>query len=350
MIVFCRSHHPQRVDRLAAAPAVALSATLAATLATLLVLAAGLAPGAAHAQAPDASGYPNKPLRFIVSFPAGSATDQAARLVAQQMTKATGQGIVIDNRGGANGFIASEAVAKAPADGYTVLVTTGTTHAANPALFKKLPYDPVRDFAPVTPLSNNAFVLVVAPAFPANSVADLAKLAKANAGKYSFASGNAPSRIGGEMFKMMAGVDLLHVPYKGAPQALTDLMGGQITMMWTDLRTGMPLVQGGKLKALAVTGQKRLGLAPAIPTMIEQGYPDYVLANWVGVYLPAKTPPEIVARLNALVHAAVRADLPGHESTGGEVQLMSPGDFARLQATDTAMWARVTRAAGMEPE
>jgi len=312
-----------------------------------LLLGSLLPATAVMAQATD---YPNKPIRFIVAFPAGSATDQAARLTAQQITKATGQGVVIDNRGGANGFIAAEAVAKAPPDGYTVLVTTGTTHAANPALFKKLPYDPVKEFAPVTPLSNNAFVLVVAPSFPANSVADLAKLAKANPGKYSFASGNAPSRVGGEMFKMMAGVDLLHVPYKGAPQALTDILGGQVSMMWTDLRTGMPLVQGGKLKALAVTSQKRLALAPSIPTMIEQGYPDYVLANWVGVYLPAKTPADIVGKLNALVHAAVKADQAGHESTGGEVMLMSPADFAKLQASDTAMWARVTKAAGMEPE
>lgn len=301
----------------------------------------------AMAQATD---YPNKPIRFIVAFPAGSATDQAARLVAHQMTKATGQSIVIDNRGGANGFIASEAVAKAPTDGYTVLLTTGTTHAANPALFKKLPYDPVKDFAPVTSLSNNAFVLVVPPNFPANSVADLAKLAKASPGKYSFASGNAPSRIGGEMFKMMAGVDLLHVPYKGAPQALTDILGGQVSMMWADLRTGMPMVQSGKMKALAVTGQKRLALAPNIPTMIEQGYPDYLLANWVGVYLPARTPVDIVNKLNALVHAAVKADQAGHESTGGEIQISSPAEFAKLQANDTAMWARVTKAAGMEPE
>ncbi|MBL8384724.1 MAG: tripartite tricarboxylate transporter substrate binding protein [Burkholderiales bacterium] len=304
-------------------------------------------PSRARAQA---EAFPNRQIRFIVSFPAGSATDQVARLIAPQITRATGQGVVVDNRGGANGFIACEAVAKAPPDGYTLLVTTGTTHAANPALFRKLPYDPVKDFVPITSFSNNAFVLVVAPSFPANSVADLAALARANPGKYSFASGNAPSRIGGEMFKMMSGTNLLHVPYKGAPQALTDLMGGQISMMWTDLRTGMPLVQGGKLKALAVTGRKRLALYPAIPTMIEQGYPDYELTNWVGAYAPARTPPEIVARLNALMHAAARADAAAHENTGGELQLLSPAEFAALQARDTAMWARVTRAAGMEPE
>ena len=318
---------------------------LLAALGTLSLCGAAAQP--AGAQVTD---YPNKAVRFVVAFPAGSATDQVARLVGQQMSKATGQSIVIDNRGGASGFIAAEAVAKAAPDGYTVLITTGTTHAANPALYKKLPYDPVKDFVPITPLSNNAFVLVVAPNFPASSVADLAKLTKSQPAKYSFASGNAPSRIGGEMFKMMAGVDLLHVPYKGAPQAITDLMGGQISMIFSDLRTAMPQVLGGKLKALAVTGKTRLAVAPNIPTMIEAGYPDYVVANWVGAYAPAKTPPEIVNRLNTLMHAAVRADTASHEATGGEVMLSSPAEFARLQASDTAMWARVTRAAGMEPE
>ena len=294
--------------------------------------------------------YPNRPIRFIVSFPAGSATDQVARLVAPQLSRATGQSVIVDNRGGANGFIACEAAAKAAPDGYTVLFTTGTTHAANPALFKKLPYDPVKDFAPVTTLSMNDFILIVLPGFPANNVAELAQLARANPGKYSFASGNAPSRIGGEMFKMMSGTKLLHVPYRGAPQALSDLLGGQVSMIFSDLRTAMPQVMGGKVKALAVTGRKRLGLAPNVPTMIEQGYPDYDLFNWVGAYLPAKTPPEVVARLNALLHAAVKADQAGHENNGGEVRLTSPEEFAKVQASDTAMWARVVKAAGMEPE
>ena len=294
--------------------------------------------------------YPNRPIRFIVSFPAGSATDQVARLVAPQLSRATGQSVIVDNRGGANGFIACEAAAKAVPDGYAVLFTTGTTHAANPALFKKLPYDPVKDFAPVTTLSMNDFILIVLPGFPANNVAELAQLARANPGKYSFASGNAPSRIGGEMFKMMSGTKLLHVPYRGAPQALSDLLGGQVSMIFSDLRTAMPQVMGGKVKALAVTGRKRLGLAPNVPTMIEQGYPDYDLFNWVGAYLPAKTPPEVVARLNTLLHAAVKADQAGHENNGGEVRLTSPEEFAKVQASDTAMWARVVKAAGMEPE
>ena len=319
--------------------------------AALAALVLGLMPAVVStAASAQADTYPNRQVRFIVSFPAGSATDQVARLIAPQFTKATGQTVVIDNRGGASGFIACEAVAKAAPDGYTVLFTTGTTHAANPSLFRKLPYDPVKDFAPVTMLSINDFVLVVLPGFPAGNVADLAQLARTNPDKYSFASGNAPSRIGGEMFKMMSGTRLLHVPYRGAPQALGDLLGGQVSMIFSDLRTAMPQVAGGKLKALAVTGKKRLAIAPSIPTMIEQGYPDYDLFNWAGAYLPAKTPPEIVARLNALLHAAVRADQASHESTGGEVRLTTPEEFAKVQAADTAMWARVVKAAGMEPE
>jgi tripartite-type tricarboxylate transporter receptor subunit TctC len=294
--------------------------------------------------------YPNRQIRFVVSFPAGSATDQVARLVATQLAKSTGQAVVVDNRGGANGFIACEAVAKAAPDGYTVLVTTGTTHSANPSLFRKLPYDPVKDFIPVTPFNLTGFILVVAPAFPANNVAELAQIVRANPGKYSFASANGPSRIGGEMFKMMSNTNVMHVPYKGAPQALTDVLGGQISMMFTDLRTGLPLVQGGKLKALAVTGKNRLKVAPHIPTMIEQGYPEYVLANWVGAYLPARTPVEIVTRLNALMQAAVKSDVANQEATGGEVLLGSSEEFARLQAADTAMWARVVKAAGIEQE
>ena len=316
-----------------------------AVLAGALTLA-GMA-GTALAQA---EAYPNKPVRFVISFSAGSATDQVARLIAPHFTKATGQTVVIDNRGGAAGFIACETVAKSPSDGYTVLLTTGTTHAANPALFKKLPYDPVKDFTPVTALSMNDFVLVVLPTFPAGNVADLATLARANPAKYSFASGNAPSRIGGEMFKMMTGTKLLHVPYRGAPQALSDLLGGQVSMIFSDLRTAMPQVMGGKIKALAVTGRKRLAIAPNIPTMIEQGFPDYDLFNWVGAYLPAKTPSEVVNKLNTLLHTAVKADVASHENTGGTVRLTTPEEFAKIQAADTAMWARVTKAAGMEPE
>jgi tripartite-type tricarboxylate transporter receptor subunit TctC len=330
-----------------------MSAPLAITrrhhcLAAGLLLAGGLL--SAPAGIAQVSDYPNKPIRFVVAFPAGSATDQSARLLAQQITKATGHSVVVDNRGGANGFIASEAVAKAPADGYTVLVTTGTTHAANPNLFRKLPYDPVKDFTPLSSIVTAGFVMVVAPAFPAANVSEFARLARANPGKYTFASGNAPSRIGGEMFRQMAGVDILHVPYKGAPQALTDLIGGQVSVMWSDLITAMPLVQGGKLKALAVTGKSRLPLLPAVPTMIEQGYPEYELGNWQGMYLPANAPPAVTAKLTAMIHAAIKAELAALEASGTQIMPLSNNEFAALQARDTAMWARVVKAAGMVPE
>lgn len=311
------------------------------------LIAALVAAPIASAQTVD---YPVKPIRFVVAFPAGSATDQTARVVAQHVSQATGQSVVVDNRGGANGFIASETVAKAAPDGYTVLVTTGTTHSANPNLFKKLPYDPVRDFAPVSSLIIASFVMVVGPTSPAKSLADFVQLVSGNPGKYSFASGNAPSRIGGEMFKQMSRAELVHVPYKGAPQALTDLMGGQVSVMWTDIITGMPLVKGGKVRALAVTSDARLPIAPEIPTMKEQGFPDYQLINWQGMYLPVNTPPAITARLTALVHAAVRAEKATLEATGAQILPLSSGEFAALQARDTAMWASVVKAAGMTPE
>ena len=294
--------------------------------------------------------YPNRPVKLVVAFGPGTATDQVARLVSSELTRMTGQPVLVENRGGANGFIASEAVAKAPPDGYTVLVTTGTTHAANPSLFKKLPYDPVKDFVPVTPLSNNAFILVAGNDFPARNVRELAALAKASPGKISFASANAPSRIGGEMFMMMAGVQMTHVTYKSAPQALTDLASGTVSVFWCDTRTAIPLVTGGKIKALAVTSEERLSVTPGVPTMIEQGYPDYQLSNWVGVYLPAGTPQAIAERLNRLMHESVRAQEAAHSTTGGTVLLSSTADFAKLQARDTAMWARITQAAGMVPQ
>ena len=294
--------------------------------------------------------YPAKPIRLVVSFGPGTATDQVARLVAPELTRITGQPVLVENRGGANGFIASEAVAKAAPDGYTVLVTTGTTHAANPSLFRRLPYDPVKDFVPVTSLSNNAFILVAGNNFAANDVRKLAEIAKASPGSVSFASANAPSRIGGEMFMMMAGVQMTHVPYKSAPQALTDLASGTVGVFWCDLRTAVPLVTAGKIKALAVTSDRRLDVTPSVPTMIEQGFPEYQLANWVGVYLPAGTPQPIAERLNTLMHEAVRAKEAAHTATGGTVLLTSTADFAKLQARDTAMWARVTKAAGMAPE
>ena len=298
----------------------------------------------------QAQEYPSAPIRIVVPYAAGGIADVLARLVAVRLEPLWKQSVVVENRAGANGTIAMQFVAQAKPDGHVLMIGNTATQVVNRFLYRNLPFDIERSFQPVGLIASTPMMMVVASSHPANSVADLAALARANPGKYSFASGNAPSRIGGEMFKMMSGTNVLHVPYRGAPQALSDLLGSQVSMIFSDLRTAMPQVMGGKLKALAVTGRKRLPIAPNIPTMVEQGYPDYDLFNWVGAYLPAKTPPEIVTKLNALLHAAVKADPAAHESTGGTVRLTTPEEFAKIQAADTAMWARVTKAAGMEPE
>ncbi|MGQ0547688.1 MAG: Bug family tripartite tricarboxylate transporter substrate binding protein [Betaproteobacteria bacterium] len=304
---------------------------------------------AAGTSAAQAQAYPAKPIRFVVAFGPGSATDAVARFVGNHVSKATGQPVVVDNRGGASGFIAAEMVARAPADGYTVLVTTQTTQAANASLFRKLPYDPVKDFAPVSPVSRGALVLVAAKDFPADSVAALVALAKKNPGKYTFASGNASSRAGGDLFRAVAGVDILHVPYKSAPQALTDLVGGQIHLMWADVHTGMGQVRAGRVKPLATTGARRLRTAPDVPTMAEQGVP-YELYAWTGIYLPAGAPAAIVARLNELVAAAIKSDPAYFEASGSEPFPMSPAEFAAFQAREIALWAKIVKLAGIEPE
>ena len=294
--------------------------------------------------------YPTKPIRFVVSFPAGSGTDSAARLVANYITKTTGHVIVVDNKPGANGFIAAETVAKAPADGYTVLITTQTTHAINPSMFKKLPYDPVRDFTPVSPITKGALLLVAANGFPAGNVAELTALAKRQPGKITFASGNMSSRAGGELYAMMAGVQLLHVPYKGAPQALTDVVAGQVNLMWADSFIGSGQLKAGRVKALATTGAERMRNAPEVPTMVEQGFPGYELVAWSAAYLPANAPAEIVNRLNGWIQAAVKAD-PGYfDATGGVPFPLSPADFVKFQAKEIDLWARIVKASGVEPE
>ncbi len=300
----------------------------------------------------QANSYPNKLIKFVVSFPAGSATDIAGRLIATQLTKITGQPIVVENKGGASGILACEAVAKAPPDGYTLLVTTGTTHSANPSLFKKLPYDPVKDFSPITSYSLNAFVLVVAPTFPAKNVAELTKLVKANPDKYTFASGNAPGRIGGEMYVMMSNTRMTHIPYRGAPQAMTDLIGGQVSMIWSDLRTAVPLIQGGKLRALGVTTPNRFPSLPDVPTISEAVFPGFEASNWYGFVAPANTPKEIVAKLNDELHQAMASPDVLHAllAQGMEPTPSTPEEFGAFIRSEIAKWAEVVKARGIKVE
>jgi len=316
---------------------------------TLLAAAAlGLAPLPGQAQA-----FPDKAITFVVPFAAGTATDQIARALGNGVTAETKQPVVIDNKAGASGFIASQQVAKAPADGYTVLITTNTTHAANEHLFKKLPYDPVKDYAPVAALGKGGQIMVVNPSFPAGSVAEFIALAKKEPGKYSFGSGSSSSRMAGELLQQMAGIRLLHVPYKSNTLAVTDLLGGQIHMMITDTATGLPQVKAGKLRALGVSGAQRSPLAPDVPTIAEAGVKGYEMGYWFAAYAPAKTPPAVVRRLNELLVKAAKSEAAKaafYEPTGTEVFTSSPEELAKFQAAESQKWGRIVKAAGIEAE
>ena len=297
--------------------------------------------------------YPEKPITFVVPFAAGSATDQLARALGASITADTKQAVVVDNKAGASGMLAAQAAARAAADGYTVLITTNTTHAANEHLYKKLPYDPVKDFIPVTGLGKGGQVLVVRTDAPYKSVADLLAKAKKEPGKLSFGSGSSSSRVAGEMFKQLSGTDILHVPYKSNPQALTDLLGGQIEFMITDTATGVPQIKGGKLKALGVSTTKRIALLPDVPTIDEAGVKGYDMGYWFAAYVPANTPAPVVARLRELLVAGTKSASAKtfYESTGTDAWTTASSDeLAKFQAAEAQKWGKVIKAAGIEPE
>jgi tripartite-type tricarboxylate transporter receptor subunit TctC len=299
-----------------------------------------------------AQDYPSKPLTFFVPFAAGSATDTLARSLGEGMTAETKQNIIVDNRPGASGFIAAQAVARAAPDGYTVLIGTNTTHAANEHLFKKIPYDPVRDFTPVTALARGGQVMIVHPRVPAKSVKEFIALAKRQPGKLTFGSGSSSSRVASELFQQMAGLKLVHVPYKSNPMAVTDLVGGHIDMMITDVVTGLPQVQAGKVRALGVSSPKRMPNVPELPTIAEAGVKGYELTFWFAAYLPAKAPPALAARLRELFISATKS-APADKffkTTGIEPWTTTSVELAKFQASESAKWARVIKAAGIEPE
>ena len=313
----------------------------------LLVLAcSALAVGA------QAQPYPNKPITFVVPFAAGSATDNLARVIAEKIGASLKQPVVIDNKAGASGFIAAQQVAKAKPDGYTVFITANTTHASNSALFKTLPYDPVKDFEPVAVLGTVPLAVVVHPSIPAKNMAELIAYGKANPGKISFGSGSTSSRMAGEMLKSMAGIDMVNVQYKSNPQAVTDLLGGQIQLVIADAVTTMPHAKAGKLRALAISTAKRSPIAPELPTVAESGLPGYEMIGWFAAYVPAKTPKEIVARLNAeIVGILESADAKARlAAVGIETMTSTPDGLAEFQRVETAKWAKLVKAAGIQPE
>jgi tripartite-type tricarboxylate transporter receptor subunit TctC len=311
-----------------------------------IIAALALAPAA------PAQDYPAKPITFFVPFAAGSATDTLARSLGQGFTAETMQNVIIDNRPGANGIIATQAFIRTAADGYTVLIGTNTTHAANEHLYKKIPYHPVNDFTPVTAIARGGQVMVVHPRVPAKTVKEFIALAKRQPGKLTFGSGSSSSRVASELFQQMAGLQLVHVPYKSNPMAVTDLVGGHIDMMITDVVTGLPQVQAGKVRALGVSSPQRLPNVPDLPTIAEAGVKGYELTFWFAAYTPAKTPPAVVARLRELFLNANKSPSAQQffQTTGIEPWTTTSAELAKFQASESAKWARVIKAAGIEPE
>lgn len=320
-------------------------------LATLAALAAApLLSFAAPAAAQEA--YPTRTIRFVVPFSAGSATDTLARVLGEKVSSILGQPVVVENLPGATGQIAASNVARAAPDGYSVLITSNSTHASNQALYKKLSYDHIKDFEPVTTLGTITLALVVNPSVPVATTKDFIAYAKANPGKLSFGAGSTSSRLAVEMLKTGAGVDILYVPYKSNPQAVSDLLGGQIQVMFADISTTLPQARAGKLKALGVSSAERSKLAPELPTMREAGIADYELIAWFAAFVPAKTPAPVIATLNkAMVQAmgdkSVQTALL---NAGIEPNSSTPEALAKLVASETKKWAEITKAAGIEPE
>lgn len=299
----------------------------------------------------SAQPYPLKPIRFIVPFPPGGVGDIVARPIAEKLTTALGQTVIVESRAGASGTIGAEFVANSAPDGYVMLLGTSNELAMSPSLFKKLPYDPIKSFSPVTPIVQFPNVLVVGPSVTANSLKELIELARANPGKITFASAGPGStnHLTTEVFQKLAGVQVLHIPYKGGGPALADVMGGHIDAMFATLPSAVAHINAGKLRALAVTGERRSISLPDVPTAVEAGVPKLVVTTWNGVVLPAGTPKAIIDRLhNEIRDAANDPEVKRrYAAVGAEVLIQSPGEFAEMIAQDFERWSIVIKEAGV---
>lgn len=302
---------------------------------------------AAFAQAP----YPNHNITLVLPFAAGSGTDTTTRLIGKELGVALGVNTVIDNKAGANGSIAASYVARSAPDGYTLFVTTNTTHSANPYLLKTMSYDPIKDFTPIARTGDLPFMLVINPEIPANSVAELIALAKKEPGKYSYASGSSSAIVSGATFARLAGIDLLHVPYKSSPPALTDVIAGRVSMMFVDVPTGLPHVNGKALKALAVTTKQRSALLPELPTM-DDTVKGFDITSWQGYLGPANMPRDIVIKLNAEIRKIVeRPDIKSQLAERGmEAFSGTPEEFDAFLKEQLVLWEKLIREAGIEKQ
>ncbi len=301
-----------------------------------------------------AQSYPTKPLRFVVPFAAGGGSDLVARTVAQKISEALGQSVIVDNRPGAAGTIGADLVAKSPPDGHTLLLGSNGPLAINPSLYAKLPYDAARDFAPVSLVTVMPFLLVTHPSLPVKSVKDLVALAKAKPGQLNYGSPGSGSttHLANELLKSMTGMQITHIPYKGVAPAAIDLISGQLQMMSGDLSTLIPHVRSGKMRALAVTGTRRSSLLPDMPTVAESGVPGYAAHGWFGVLVPAAAPHAVIERLNAAIVKGLAANDARERlgALGGEVAASTPEQFGAFIATEAAKWSKLIKALGLKSE
>ena len=325
---------------------ISLSTQRLGATAAFAVIFAGLT-SAASAQAP----YPNRNITLVLPFAAGSGTDTTTRLISKEVGTALGVSMVIDNKAGANGSIAASYVARSAPDGFTLFVTTNTTHSANPYLLKNMSYDPVKDFTPIARTGDLPFMLVIHPDIPANSVAELIALAKKEPGKFSYASGSSSAIVSGATFARLAGIDLLHVPYKSSPPALTDVIAGRVSMMFIDVPTGLPHVNAKALKALAVTTKRPSVLLPQLPTM-DQTVKGFDITSWQGWLGPANMPKEMVTRLNAEIRKVIeRPDIRNQLGERGmEAFSGTPEEFDAFLKEQLVLWEKLIADAGIEKQ
>ncbi len=322
--------------------------TLLHALTTVAFLAAG-----AYLPAASAQGYPSKPIRLVVGVPPGGATDAVARIVGQKLSEQLGQPVIVENKGGAGGNIGAETVAKAPPDGYTLFLAVIGTMAINQSLYKDMPFDTMRDFAPISQLTSMPQMLLVHPSVPASTVQEFIAYAKKNPGKLNFASGGkgTATHLAGELFKATSGTDLVHVAYKGNGPAMTDLLSGRVSAMFDQVVSGLPQVKAGKLRGLGVTTATRSQAAPEIPTIAESGLPGYAVTTWHGLVAPAGTPREIINRLNAeVVKALDSAEVKQKFASNGiDPVSSSPQAFGDFMRSEIRKWSETVKAAGITP-
>lgn len=311
-----------------------------------LVLALLVVSRAAEAQ------FPAKPIRVVVPFPAGSATDTITRVLAQSVSQSIGQTVLVENKAGADGAIAAAEVAKAAPDGHTLLMATNSPMSAVPAMKKNPPYDPVADFTPITDVGRYTFFIVVHPSVPAKTLKELIDHARANPGKVNYATGNTTGIVSTAFFASLAKIDLVHVPYKGEPQALTDLLAGRVQLMFCSSGTSMPQIREGKLRPIVTTLAKRTHLLPELPTIAEAGMPEFSITSWAGLFGPAKMPSAVVERLNKEFVAAMgRSDVQAAmEKQAFALSPSSPRELAAFVKEQMESYRRILRAAGVEPD